>query len=166
MKRLPHDLTVLEELRPILIELSELELCAKLFEEAFEHYQQVFPTGVGVNPDTQTQVAGGGFGLMEILVLADLYNTLGRYDRAIETIRKGCRWLQGRAKQVFWDKCEDDREYDTTDGTRGGEGDVQPGMYALDVNARHRLAIARLKSGDLTEGKVSASNLKSLTGLF
>ena len=154
LKRLPNDLTVLEELRPILIDLSELGLCAKLFQEAFDHYQQIFPTGVGINPDIQVQVPGGGFGLMEILVLADLYNTLGQYDKAVETIRRGCRWLQNRGNQVFWDKCEDDREYDIAEGMRSGEGDVQPGLYELDVNARHRLAIARLKSGDITEGKV------------
>lgn len=154
LKRLPHDLTVLEELRPILIELSELDLCARLFQGAFDHYQQVFPTGVGINADTQAEIPGGGFGLMEVLVLADLYNTLGHHDKAADVIRKGCRWLQGRAKQVFWDKCEDDREYDATEGLRTGDGDIQPGMYPLDVNARHRLAIARLRSGDVEEGKV------------
>ena len=94
---------------------------------------------------------------MEILVLADLYNTLGQYEKAVETIRKGCRWLQGRIKQVFWDACEDDREYDVNEGTRTGmgEGELEPGMYGLDVNARHRLAIARIKMGDVGEGKVS-----------
>ncbi|KAH8103816.1 TPR-like protein [Cristinia sonorae] len=171
LRKLPHDLTVLEELRPILIELSELDLCAKLFQGAFDHYFQTFPTGIGINPDTQTEVPGGGFGLMEVLVLADLYNTLAHYDKAVETIRKGCRWLQGRAKQVFWDNCEDDREYDAAEGIRTGEGDIQPGMYALDVNARHRLAIARLKSGDITEGKmhakiVLAEDVKEYAPLF
>ena len=91
---------------------------------------------------------------MEILVLGDLYNSLGEHDKAIETIRKGCRWLQGRAKQVFWDACEDDREFDTGDGQRVSEGELEPGMYPLDLNARHRLAIARIKMGDNAEGKV------------
>ncbi len=156
LKRLPYNLTVLDEIRPILIELNDLALCAQLFQTAFEHYVVEFPTGRGVDPDTGAEVPGGGFTLMHILVLADLYNTLGEYALAVDTIRKGCRWLQGRAAQKFWDACEDDREWDVPESglVRGGDGEVQPGMYPLDVNARHRLAIARIKAGDVEEGKV------------
>lgn len=94
---------------------------------------------------------------MELLVLADLHNTLGEYQKAVETIRKGRRWLQGRANQVYWDRAEDDREYDLIDTVREDEhveGAVEPGRYELDVNARHRLAVARIKMGHLGEGKV------------
>ncbi|KAI0664249.1 TPR-like protein [Cubamyces menziesii] len=158
LKRLPHHLPVLDELRPILIELSDLALCAELFQGAFDHYHSVYPSGRGVDPETGEEVPGGGFGLMHLLVLADLYNTLGEYGKAVNTIRKGCRWLQGRAAQKFWDACEDDREWDVPESNvqRGGEGEMQPGMYPLDVNARHRLAIARIKGGDIEEGKMHA----------
>ena len=161
LKRLPHSLPVLDELRPILIELSDLALCASLFQAAFAHYASAFPSGRGVDPETGADVPGGGFGLMHLLVLADLYNTLGEHAKAAETIRRGCRWLQGRAGQIFWDACEDDREYDVPRDSagggapRGGEGEVQPGYYPLDVNARHRLAIARIRGGDIDEGKAS-----------
>lgn len=110
---------------------------------------------MGMDPDSRQDVPGGGFGMMHILVLADLHNSLGQYDKAIESIRKGCRWLQGRTQQKFWDVCEDDREYYVgTESVRGGDGELQPGMYPLDVNARHRLAVARIKMGDIEEGKV------------
>ncbi|GBE87286.1 hypothetical protein SCP_1005340 [Sparassis crispa] len=142
LKRLPHHLIVLDELRPILIELSDLALCASLFGDAFAHYQVTVPAGVGYDAEQQREVPGGGFGLMYLLVLADLYNTLGEYEKAVETIRNGCRWLQGRGQQKFWDVCDDDREYDTTEGMRGAEGELQPGMYPLDVNARHRKDVA------------------------
>jgi len=80
------------------------------------------------------------------------------------------RWLQGRTAEKFWDVCEDHREFDLNEGTEasaGGaglgagthrerEGDVRPGLYPLDVNARHRLATARIKIGDIEEGKVDA----------
>ncbi|GBE87309.1 TPR-like protein [Sparassis crispa] len=157
LKRLPHHLVVLDELRPILIELSDLALCASLFGDAFAHYQVTVPAGVGYDAEQQREVPGGGFGLMYLLVLADLYNTLGEYEKAVETIRGGCRWLQGRGQQKFWDVCDDDREYDTTEGMRGAEGELQPGMYPLDVNARHRLAIARIKMGEVDEGKMHAN---------
>ena len=162
LKHVPHDLSVLEQLRPILIELSDLNLCATLFQQAFDHYQTQFPTGhvsLPSGPDGAAVV----FDLLQVLVLADLYNTTERFDQAIQAIRRGCRWLQGRASEKFWDALEDDREWDIPTGAEGksirvvGEGEVQPGMHPLDINARHRLAIARIKSGEINEGKVSSS---------
>lgn len=148
---------MLEELRPVLIELSDLSQCASLYQAAFDHYSRSFPFGTATGSTPDSSIPGGGFGPMEVLVLADLYNTLGEFERAVETIRKGCRWLQGRSKQAFWDNCEDDREFDVAEGIRGADGDLEPGMYPLDVNARHRLAIARIKMGDIAEGKVTCT---------
>lgn len=95
---------------------------------------------------------------MDLLLLADLYNVLGQYEQAIETIRRGTRWLQGRADQKYWDLCEDDREYDRDDwparSSFGEGGSVRAGNFELDPNARHRLAVARIKMGDVEEGKV------------
>ncbi|CAA7263975.1 unnamed protein product [Cyclocybe aegerita] len=147
LKRFPHDLTVLHELHPILVELNELALCARLLQEALEHYMKFNPVG-------------GKFGMMHLLLLADLYNVLEEYKPAIDTIRRGTRWLQGRSEQNFWDMCEDDREYDVEGWPprpSGAEGDTtQAGKYELDVNARHRLAVARIKMGDIDEGKLHA----------
>ncbi|KAG6836328.1 hypothetical protein H0H93_009078 [Arthromyces matolae] len=160
LKRFPHDLTVLAELRPILIELSELNTCANLFQQAFEHYQRTYPSGRGMDVASNTEIFGGGFGLMELLVLADLYNILSEHEHAIEVIRKGCRWFQGRATQKYWDACEDDREYDLHEMPQrvgiGNEG-VEPGRFPLDINARHRLAVARIKMGEIEEGKLHAN---------
>jgi len=167
LKRFPHDLTVLSELRPLLIELADLQTCATLFQSAFEHYSSVFPVPFSASNPTSIS---SPFAQMEVLCLTDLYNTLGQYERAIEAIKRGCRWLQGRVMEKFWDVCEDDREFDLMKGAEAGvreagmaiethrerEGDLRPGCYPLDVNARHRLAIARIKMGDIEEGKVGA----------
>ncbi|KAH9944859.1 TPR-like protein [Amylocystis lapponica] len=131
LKRLPHNLTVLDELRPLLIELAELPLCAELFADAFAHYRDAFPGGVGLAREVQREVPGGGFGLMQLFVLADLRNTLGAHEEAIRVIRAGCRWLQGRGAQRFWDACEDDREYDVAEGVKMGdvdEGKIHAGV--------------------------------------
>ncbi|KAJ3569113.1 hypothetical protein NP233_g5266 [Leucocoprinus birnbaumii] len=176
LKRVPHDLSVLRELHPILIELSELPVCVELFQQAFDHYQGLYPAGFGLDQDHQ-QIPGGGFGNLELLLLADLYNTLGEHENAIAVIRKGTRWLQKRAEQKYWDLCEDDREYDLPEwaprSNNGGEDatEVVSGQFALDVNARHRLAIARIKLGEFEEGKLHASvvlcqNVKSFSVLF
>ncbi|KAG2056694.1 TPR-like protein [Suillus hirtellus] len=165
LKRFPHDMTVLAELRPILIEVSDLPLCASLYQTALEHYQTVQPLGPAqpIDPSLMDQpLPNQTFGFIDILVLADLYNTMSESDNAIQIVRKGCRWLQGRAGQRFWDGCADDREYDLPPEDQGNmkterSGDIQPGHYPLDINARHRLAIARIKLGDVEEGKMHAS---------
>ncbi|KAK2462196.1 hypothetical protein APHAL10511_005784 [Amanita phalloides] len=166
LKQLPHAMAVLTSIRPILIELSDLATCTTLFQQAFDHYQVVYPIGRAVDASTipPTELPGGGFTLLEILVLADLYNTQGEYEKAVASIRKGCRWLQGRAEQRHWDLCDDDREFDGEDvppESRNVEGDgisgVKPGDYPLDINARHRLAVARIKMGDIEEGKLHAN---------
>ena len=144
LKRFPHDLTVLRELHLVLVELNDLPTCAFLLREAFDHHQKLHPTG-------------GGFTELDILLLADLYNALGEHDKAVDIIRKGTRWLQGRQEQRYWDLCEDDREYDIPGwnrATAGEGGSIEPGYFNLDTNTRHRLAVARIKMGDTEEGKV------------
>ena len=165
LKRFPHDLTTLESLRPLLIELSDLKTCADLFQSAFNHYSAVYPIPI---PDPELNQPPSPFGQMEVLCLTDLYNTLGQHEQAIHAIKSGSRWLQGRRDETYWDMCEDDREFDlrTEEGdsstavvTREREGDLTPGHFPLDVNARHRLAIARIKMGDIGEGKVRPARL-------
>ncbi|KAH6893966.1 hypothetical protein BKA70DRAFT_1160794 [Coprinopsis sp. MPI-PUGE-AT-0042] len=142
LKRFPHDLTVLRELHPILVELNDLPLCAQYLQQAFEYHQKQTYTG-----------EAECFSNLDVLLLADLYNALGEHERAIEVIRKGIRWFQGREEQRYWDLCEDDREYDLEGmPPRADGGPVEPGFFALDTNARHRLAVARIKMGDVDEG--------------
>ena len=161
LRQVPHDLNVLEELRPILIEGNKIDVCASLHQDAFEHYQELYPTGVGIDPDTGQEIPGGGFDLMHILVLADSYNSIKKYHNAVTTIRRGSRWLQGRGSQSYWDACEDDREFDIVGSVVVRSGTVAPGMYELDANARHRLAVSRIRMGDIEEGQVWLSHSHS-----
>lgn len=162
LRQIPHDLNVLEELRPILIEGNRIDVCASLYQDAFEHYQELYPTGVGVDPDTGREIPGGGFDLMHVLVLADSYNSVKKYHNAVTSIRRGGRWLQGRGSQSYWDACEDDREFDIVGSTVIRSGTVAPGMYELDINARHRLAVSRIRIGDVEEGQVRFSDFHPL----
>ncbi|KAF9450761.1 TPR-like protein, partial [Macrolepiota fuliginosa MF-IS2] len=177
LKRFPHDLSVLRELHTTLIELSDLTGCVELFQQAFDHYQKTYQSGFAVDPVTKVTLEGGGFGNLELLLLADLYNTLGEHESAIEAIRKGTRWLQGRVEQKYWDLCEDDREYDLPEwpmrASNGGEDatEVTSGRFPLDINARHRLAVSRIKLGEIEEGKLHAGvilsqNVKDFAVLF
>lgn len=172
LKHFPHDVVILTGLRHVLIELGDLKHCTELYQNAFDHYSAMFPSAkvatsnLGSFPGTiDPALADSGsesvsFGLMELLVLADTYNGLGEHEKAIKAVRAGCRWLQGRAAQKYWDACPDDREYDTPGFVRYVTSENQPmqqGFFPLDVNARHRLAIARLKLGDLDEGRMHAT---------
>ncbi|KAE9396193.1 TPR-like protein, partial [Gymnopus androsaceus JB14] len=149
LKRFPHDLTVLSEIRPILLELGELATGATLFQNAFDHYQQRFPAGSG-------PISGppGSFSILNLLVLSDLYNTLEDFDKAIRVIKAGSRWLQGRGDQRYWDLLEDDREFDIEGINRAA---CNLGTFLYDVNARHRLAVARIRMGDANEGIMHAN---------
>ncbi|KAJ7770629.1 TPR-like protein [Mycena metata] len=157
----PHDLTVLSELRTILIEIPDLDTCTTLFEGAFEYYQRTYPSGQGHDPATGSAVPGGGFGTLEMLVLADLYNTTGQHQSAINVIRRGFRWLQGRAAHRYWDDCDDDREYDQDGINRDTESGFRTEAFPLDVNGRHRLAVARIKLGQLDEAKFHVNAILS-----
>ncbi|KAL1745068.1 hypothetical protein HDZ31DRAFT_37197 [Schizophyllum fasciatum] len=150
LRRVPHDLSVLAALRPVLVELGDLATCAELYEGARTHYEEAFPEG-----------AGSPFAVLEILVLVDLHSVLGAHERAIQVIRSGMRWLQGRGEQRYWDALPDDREYDLPDMPPRTlrEGDIPPGFFSLDLNARQRLAVARIRMGDVDEGKLHASRI-------
>ncbi|KAJ7734190.1 hypothetical protein DFH07DRAFT_129989 [Mycena maculata] len=171
LARFPHDLAILSALRPVLVDLGDLPTCASLFQAAFDHYAAAFPSGMGraaaqVDSDSppgeqeQTDIPGAGFGLLQVLALADLYDALGEHERAVDVVRRGMRWLQGRAAQTYWDLCADDREFDCPDADNTGARAVDDvdaedvGGYPLDVNARHRLAIARIKMGEDEEVKI------------
>ncbi|KAF8883900.1 hypothetical protein CPB84DRAFT_1850825 [Gymnopilus junonius] len=58
------------------------------------------------------------------------------------------------------DLCEDVRVHDgedcplRTNANKGGGGVVPPGHYILDLKTRHRLVVARIKVGDVEEGKL------------
>lgn len=153
LKRYPHNVSALEELRPILVELSDIPRGIQLYQEAFEYYQEINPYGT-VEDSPENDFSGGGFGDMQIIVLADFYNSVGDPERAVTTIRRGARWLKGRGEQRHWDNEVDDREFDIEGFTRGGQSTTSGSSYPLDVNFRHRLAVARLMLGDHDEGKV------------
>ncbi|KAJ7116663.1 hypothetical protein C8R44DRAFT_880019 [Mycena epipterygia] len=156
LARFPYNLNILSDLRTVLVDLGDLQTCSTLFQDAFDYYRSPFLSGVGPAASSGLGVPGEGFALLVILVLADLHNILEEYERGIDMIRAGCRWLQGRYEQIYWDLCGDDREFDSesADVARTVDAiDIDPGYYELDVNARYRLAIARIKRGKSRRGR-------------
>ena len=95
---------------------------------------------------------------MDLLLLAELYNVLGQYESAHGTIKKDTRCLQGRLDQNYWDLARiigNMTDHWPARSNFGEGGSVRAGNFELDPNARHRLPVARIKMGDVEEGKVS-----------
>ncbi|KZT34747.1 TPR-like protein [Sistotremastrum suecicum HHB10207 ss-3] len=155
LRRYPHDMNVLMELHPVLVESSDLQLVAELYSAALSHHQTVHPAGPPASVESGSTASEAPFTEIHLYVLADTYNALGDCDKAINSIRSGVRWLQGRADQKFWDALPDDREYDIPGIEREpGSHGIEPAHNPLHVNARHRLAISRLKLSEFAEAKI------------
>ncbi|KAJ1300854.1 hypothetical protein OPQ81_002493 [Rhizoctonia solani] len=145
---LPHDLTVLAQLRGLLVQTGDLARATEYYSAAFEHYisstlapsQRIMPEApadmvidpalASVSPPPIVEKASG-FGTREIATLADLLSGLGEHARAVEVVIRGAEWLGQVPKGA--------------DEAALGE--------ALDVNLRMRLAVAKLRLGAIDVGK-------------
>jgi len=112
------------------------------------------------NPEGSDTIVEPTFQDYHVVALADLLIAVGKYEQAIKTIRNGARWLQGRRHEIQYESAPDDREFDANGIARINEdrllagGGVKSASHHIDVNMRHRLARARIKNGDIQEGRV------------
>ena len=146
LKYQPSDADVLEQLRLIYLEMNEPIRARILFQEAFDYCK-------ANNPGATEPSGNAEFGLLQIIALADFYNNAGEYRTAVSVVRQGARWLDGRLSECgMWDDLADDREFDVEGGIRDNYMPSQ--IHTLDVNLRHRLAVSRLRLGELAEAEV------------
>ncbi|CCA68156.1 hypothetical protein PIIN_02022 [Serendipita indica DSM 11827] len=162
LKRQPNNIPVVDEILSITSQLRDFEVAAEVLQGTFDHYRQAYPKGPPDTSDSNGENTTASFHDFHVVALADALIALGRYEQAIKVIRSGARWLQGRGHETHLDVIPDDREFDKDGITRvneddeDGEGAYKPLSYHLDVNLRHRLARARIKSGDIKEGRIHA----------
>ena len=71
------------------------------------------------------------------------------YEQAAIVIKQSERWFQSRMKQTFWNKMEDDSEYDPPGAVRSNDDEITEDRegYDLEIPMRARLAVIRLKLG-------------------
>jgi len=151
----PHDPGVLRELVPLLISNSLYGKASQLYLSAFDHYRTICPH---ITPHTLPLISS--FGPQDLETIADILNHLAFYERSIEILKRGVRWLQGREQETGWETLEDDREFDLERKTRvGWERDARflegARINELDVRLRLRLGVARMAKGDTDEAQVS-----------
>ncbi|KAF8704762.1 TPR-like protein, partial [Rhizoctonia solani] len=142
---LPHDLTILSQLRGLLIQTGDLSRAMEYYYAAFEHYITSAPqpaisetrADMVIDPLLASSSAPemvdttNSFGLREIATLADLLSGLGEHARAVDVVIRGAEWLGQVPKG--------------SDESSIGE--------RLDVNLRMRLAVAKLRLGVIEAGK-------------
>ncbi|PWN38777.1 TPR-like protein [Ceraceosorus guamensis] len=159
----PHNPDIIQAVVPLLCALNRYDRAAKLLVEAREYNLAVFP-----DPTEEPDAAQGEayqlrptFGSNEIVSLADIYLRLGRPVDALDTIRGGARWLQGRAEEEWWDDFDsDDREFDLKREEGGPKGIARPDptrrvmaapVHQLDPAMRVRLGLIRAALKDTEE---------------
>ncbi|QRV85565.1 TPR-2 domain protein [Ceratobasidium sp. AG-Ba] len=144
---LPHDLTILAQLRDLLVQRGDLTRAAELYSIAFEHYlsspttsdsapQDDIAIDPSLAPNSESQNIQK-FGTREIATLADLLSGLGEHARAVDIVMRGASWL----------------------GQTGENEDEDSLEAELDVNLRMRLAVAKLRLGDFGPGKELADRI-------
>jgi general transcription factor 3C polypeptide 3 (transcription factor C subunit 4) len=172
-----HNMTVIDEVLPLLSRLRDWKKGIEILQNAFDYFRTKYPHGPPSAPALDSDVDPAlqplthqnlslddvetPFRDVHIVALADYCLLLQYHEKAILAIRNGARWLQGRRMQTQWEGLPDDREFDLDPGLRkggvllsSGPG-TRNGVHLLDVNMRHRLARARIKMGDHNEGRVS-----------
>jgi general transcription factor 3C polypeptide 3 (transcription factor C subunit 4) len=148
----PHDLNVLSELPPLFAATNTIAEGVRIYEAAFDYYTR----RPYVVPSEEASSSAHVFTIDHIVNLADLMLHVHDYEGVITVVKRGQRWLQGRAVDNQWDTVPDDREFDPEGIARDDESaSLAHGGFAMDVGLRHRLAIARLRLAHDVDAGVS-----------
>ncbi|CAG8535125.1 815_t:CDS:10 [Ambispora gerdemannii] len=154
LKIIPHDMNVIKQLTSIYTRNNELEKAISLYEDALQYYQTNNFLSLNNSED-----ADGIFSLSDVNIMAELYISIGEYQKAIECIKSAVRWLQGRENEKWWnDVVIDDHEYDEEDSRRKNNFS-KSGLYVggskefLPMELRVKLGQCRLMLDQIEEGK-------------
>jgi general transcription factor 3C polypeptide 3 (transcription factor C subunit 4) len=152
-------MNVLREITRIQVQMNEIHQAIDLFLDAFAYYRN--------RPFPEDPEAEGNFGYSEINIMAELYMLAGDYNSAIDFIKQGVRWLQGRENEVWWDYMNDDREYDEEENLDRrdhtsisaaarlrGANSTGGTNATLPIELRVKLGQCRIATDRLEEGKV------------
>jgi general transcription factor 3C polypeptide 3 (transcription factor C subunit 4) len=162
LKLLPHDPGVLRELSPLLSQSRDFyPLAINLLESAFDFYQETVPI-----VSSETLHLLNSYGYEDLETLTDFLLLEKKYLKVVKVIKRGVRWIQGRALETEWDSYLelDDREFDLKRKERKGWEKLgnswleREPVYELDVRLRTRLGIARLHLSTTTSDTEDSNN--------
>jgi general transcription factor 3C polypeptide 3 (transcription factor C subunit 4) len=158
----PQNQSIIRRLIPLLFGLNMLDRAILILQKCEEWNMEAFPDPLldpammdeNVGPDVRYTYESS-----EVVTLADLLLRAGRPQEALDTIRRGARWLDGRGSEEYWDDVvSDDREFDESrdesdrEGNYGRRVELAPVHY-LDPEFRFQMAVARARLGNYKEAK-------------
>jgi len=151
---LPNDMTIMREIAALYIELNKIPEAIEYYTRSVEFFMT---TG---NPDK-------AFGWSELNILVELYMMSHQWGEAIKMLKNIGRWLYGRAEEYYWDKLEDDREWDSTDARRRAVREYVPARfdavtYTLPLELRVKLGVCRIKQNVKNEAMVHFEHLNEV----
>ena len=104
----------------------------------------------------------------DVMVYAELSSCLGFHVQAISDLKSLGRWLLGRGRDPSWGAYHlDDREWDEGYERRSSFLGYDPSLYPdhayhMPLDVRLRLAVYRLRRGDVDEARYQLSGIKKL----
>jgi general transcription factor 3C polypeptide 3 (transcription factor C subunit 4) len=152
-KLLPNDMSILREIASLYIQLKKVPQAIEYYNRSIEFFKS---TG---NPDK-------AFGWSELNILVELYMMAEEWEVAIKILKNHARWLSGRMEEKYWERVEDDREWDSHDKRRKAIREFvpmrfDPKTYTLPLELRVKLGVCRLKEDDKKEALVHFAYLDS-----
>jgi general transcription factor 3C polypeptide 3 (transcription factor C subunit 4) len=152
-KLLPNDMSILREIASLYIQLKKIPQAIEYYNRSIEFFKS---TG---NPDK-------AFGWSELNILVELYMMAEEWEVAIRILKNHARWLSGRMEEKYWERLEDDREWDSHDKRRKSVREYvpmrfDPKTYTLPLELRVKLGVCRLKEDDKKEAMVHFAYLDS-----
>ncbi|GMM36660.1 transcription factor TFIIIC subunit [Saccharomycopsis crataegensis] len=101
----------------------------------------------------------------ELNILAELYYKSGQYQNGLITIKQTARWLQNRNDETFWDKLQNDSEFDArrfeNPEFRKISADKQQRPYELPIDIKIKLGLFRLRCNNPKEASIHFEALLS-----
>lgn len=168
LKLVPHHLKVINEVVQIYRKKGETKEAIALYEAAIEHHAHLAEkhedevTGAAAEDEEAEEGDEGDefmdkLGYTEVNMLSELYLMENQYERALQCMKTGIRYVQHRQHENEWeDHHDDDDEYfgDLRDDDEEVDDDIKE-RCDFPIELRVRMGICRVYMGDVKIASVS-----------
>lgn len=144
LKRRPYDMVLLRNMAEAAFDARNAK---RYVEQARGYYENLIKW-----IRSGGQPLRGNFEWSDVIIFVEMCAFLEKYSDAALALRSLARMLIGRAEEEFWDRFEDDREWDQDEERREEVAEHNSNKYphamygpALPLDLRAKLAIYRLK---------------------
>lgn len=116
--------------------------------EATEQYMSLYRSSLNPESHGEPDVL---LNWQNLNVLGELLFEQELYKKAVDTLKTGSRWILGRHDETFWEKADDDSEFDErrfnleVDGSSEKLALGPPAKYELPIDIRVWLLVCRVK---------------------